>query len=131
MSDQAGVAGLEATYEAVLRGHKGARWREVDVAGRPLRELGSVAAEPGQNLQITLDVGLQRIATDVLRRRLPKGSSGVAIIMDPHNGDILALVSEPDFDPNVFSQSDRSDQVARLLSDPNLPLFDHPKLGKV
>jgi penicillin-binding protein 2 len=124
MSDQVGVAGLEATYEAVLRGQKGARWREVDVAGRPLRELGTVAAEPGQNLQLTLDVGLQRVATDVLRRQLPKGSSGVAIIMDPRNGDILALVSEPDFDPNVFSQPDRSDQVARLLSDPNLPLFD-------
>ncbi len=124
MSDQVGVAGVEATYEAVLRGHPGARWREADVAGRPFRELGTVAAEPGQNLQLTLDVGLQRITSDVLQRRLPKESAGVAIVMDPHNGDILALVSQPGFDPNLFSQPDRSDQVGSLLSDANLPLFD-------
>lgn len=124
LADEVGVAGVESSYEAALRGQNGARWREVDAGGRPLRPLGMVAAQPGHNLQLTIDLALQRVAVDVLQRRLPRGSSGVAIALDPRNGEILALASEPGFDPNVFSQPDRSDQVAGLLSDARLPLFD-------
>lgn len=130
LSDQVGVAGVEATYEALLRGSRGGRLVEIEVGGRPLRELGVVPPDPGQNLQLTIDLALQRTVTDILKLRLAPGSSGVAIVMDPRNGELLALASLPGFDPNVFSQPERDGEVAALLADGRLRLFHRALAGQ-
>lgn len=130
ISDRVGTSGAEATYEGVLRGGAGARLVEVDVGGRPLRELQVVAPEPGLNLRLTIDVGVQRTITEILKARLPAGSSGVAIVADPRNGEILAMVSLPGFDPNLFLRPEAENQILDLLNDPRLPLFHRAVAGQ-
>ncbi len=131
MSDKVGSSGVEATYESALRGVDGARLTEVDVGGRPLREMRVVPAQPGRNLRLTLDLALQRAVTEVLKAKLAVGgASGVAILADPRNGEILAMVSLPSYDNNVFSRSDRDDAIAALLIDPRLPLFHRAVAGQ-
>lgn len=130
MSDRVGAAGVEAAYESVLRGTSGARLIEVDVGGRPLSELQVVPPEPGRNLRLSIDLSLQRRVTEILKARLPADSSGVAVVAAPGNGEILALVSLPSFDPNVFSRPEADNQILALLADPRLPLFHRAVAGQ-
>lgn len=131
MSDRVGTSGIEATYESTLRGQSGARLMEVDVGGRPLRELGVVPPEPGKNVRLSIDLGLQRSVTNILQTKLSAGgSSGVAILSDPRNGEILTMVSLPNFDPNIFERPDTDAQIAAVLTDSALPLFDRAVAGQ-
>ena len=130
LDERVGVSGVEATYESELRGRPGTRLVEVDVGGRPLREIEEAAPEPGHSLVLTIDAQLQRAVYDVLVSRLAPNTSGVAIIMDPRNGSLLSMVSIPTYDANAFSTPDRGDEVARLLSDQTLPLFDRAIAGQ-
>jgi penicillin-binding protein 2 len=130
-SDRVGASGVEATYESRLRGTEGARLTEVDVGGRPLKDIQVVPSQPGLNLRLTIDVALQRAVTDILRGKLASGgTSGVAILSDPRNGELLALVSLPSFDPNVFGQPDSDASVTALLTNPSLPLFNRAVAGQ-
>jgi penicillin-binding protein 2 len=128
--EKVGVSGIEATYETELRGRHGTRLVEVDAAGRPLRELRVLPPEPGRNLRLTLDLSLQRAVGEILQGALPKESPGVAIVSDPRNGEILAMVSTPGFDANVFSHPERDSGIAALLADKNLPLFHRAIAGQ-
>ncbi len=125
--DKVGSAGVEATYEDVLRGQKGQQVAEVDVLGRVLRVVEERAAPiPGENVYLTLDLELQQAVEESLKQGLEEAGSprGAAIAMNPQTGEILAMVSLPTYDNNVFvegvSQSDldRWDDVHR-------PLFNH------
>ncbi|HUV74706.1 MAG TPA: penicillin-binding transpeptidase domain-containing protein, partial [Anaerolineae bacterium] len=104
-NDVVGLTGVELTYEDQMRGTKGHRHVEVDVTGRELRSIEApIEPVPGHNLVLTLDAELQAAVTDFLQRGIKKAGSesGVAIVMNPQTGEILAMVSLPSYDPNLF-----------------------------
>lgn len=132
-TDLAGQTGLEATYESLLRGREGRQELEVNALGRPVQVLGSELPIPGHDLILTLDAELQAaveeaLAAQVASRagssRYPDAGGGAAIVMDPRTGEILALVSEPGFDPERMSGSARAEYYAALTQDPHLPLLN-------
>ncbi len=123
-SDRVGLMGLERQYERELRGVPGQRLSEVDVSGRVVRELRVEPPEPGLNLVLSLDLGLQREVERILREGMRDSPSAVAIVMRPTTGEVLALVALPSYDNNVFSAPDRDAQIEALLADPNRPLFN-------
>ena len=95
---QIGKTGVENKFERDLRGKAGSKRIEVNAAGRVMRELGRDAGTPGANLQLTVDAGLQNF----VEARLTLEESAAAVVMDPRNGDLLAVGSAPTFDPNAF-----------------------------
>jgi penicillin-binding protein 2 len=115
--DWIGQKGIEATYESLLAGANGERRVVVDSHGREIAEQGRTAAQPGQNLFTTIDLGLQRIAEDYFRDRV-----GSVVAMDPKTGEILALVSSPSYDPNWFTRRVTGSEWASLVNDPHHPL---------
>ncbi|HEX9434118.1 MAG TPA: penicillin-binding protein 2 [Burkholderiales bacterium] len=96
-TDYIGKAGVEATYEAELHGTTGFEQVEIDAAGRGIRTLSRTASQPGNNLTLTLDMRLQQVAEIAFGER-----RGALVAIDPASGGILALVSKPGFDPNLF-----------------------------
>ena len=96
-TDYIGKAGIEATYEAELHGTTGFEQVEIDAAGRGIRTLSRTASQPGNNITLTLDMQLQRVAEIAFGER-----RGALVAIDPSSGGILALVSKPGFDPNYF-----------------------------
>jgi penicillin-binding protein 2 len=130
--ERVGSTGIEATYESDLRGKPGTRLVEVDVGGRPLKEIEEVPPEPGQSVVLTIDAELQRTVQDLLGAKLQAqgNSSGAAIIMDPRDGSVLSMVSLPSYDANAFGKPERADEIGKLLSDQSLPLFDRAIAGQ-
>ncbi len=118
--DVVGKAGVEESYDQLLRGQDGSRDVIVDSRGREVGYLRTQHAIPGQDLRLTIDNDLQRAAELALGDR-----AGAIVAMDPRNGEILAMVSRPSFDPNAFAV--RIDRSAwnKLVTDP-----DHPLLNK-
>ncbi len=129
--DKVGLMGVERTFEQVLRGRKGQRQLEIDVLGREVRVVGEVPPEPGDNLILTIDLDIQRVAEDALRQEMSKGRarSGVVIAMNPQNGQILALVSLPNYDDNLFIGGISVDDYERLTQDAFRPLLNHAISG--
>jgi penicillin-binding protein 2 len=130
--DIIGQEGLEATYDRYLRGKDGYREVEVDSRGRIQRELGTALPQPGQDIITTIDVDLQRSAEEQLRNSPNK--RGVVVVMNPQNGEILAMASYPTFDPNLFSQRistpEGRAEANALLKDPLTPLFNRAIRGR-
>ncbi len=131
-TDQVGVTGLEYTFESDLRGTKGRRYIEVDVAGREVANLGEDAALPGHNLVLTIDDDLQHAAEQALQKALDtaKAKQGVAIALDPRNGNILAMVTIPSYDNNLFATGISVDDFTSLAQDPLHPLVNHAITGQ-
>ncbi len=126
--DQVGYAGVEATFEEWLRGTPGERLQEEDVLGRVIRVLGEERPPiPGDNVYLTIDLALQQVAQDALEKGLQRVNSrrGVVIAMDPRTGEILAMVSLPTYDNNLFAQGISVEDYQRLLEDPHRPLLNH------
>jgi penicillin-binding protein 2 len=98
LGDVIGQMGVEAAFEKQLRGQWGGQQVEVDGAGRVLKVLGEKPARTGNDVNLTLDVDLQRAAETALGDR-----KGAVVAIDPRNGAVLAMVSRPAFDPNLFS----------------------------
>jgi len=130
IDDRVGASGIELMYEEELRGRSGGRLLEVEVGGRPLREVYERPPEPGHGLLLSIDVELQREIHEALAGRLQPGTSGVAILMDPRDGAVVSLVATPSYDPNVFLAPGRAEEVSQLLSDRALPLFDRAVAGQ-
>ena len=118
--DVVGRAGVEETYDQVLRGQDGSRDVIVDSHGREVGYLRTQHSTPGQDLRLTIDNDLQRAAELALGSR-----NGAIVAMDPRNGDILAMVSRPSFDPNAFTVRIDRTEWNKLITDP-----DHPLLNK-
>lgn len=97
MKDTIGKDGVELQYESLLRGEKSQKLVEVDAEGKAIRTLQEKPAVPGQSLVLTIDSRLQKTCEDLLGT-----NQGAAIMMDPRNGELLALASAPTFDPNKF-----------------------------
>ena len=115
--DLVGVKGVEQTYDSILRGTDGRRVVVVDSRGKFVHEELREASLPGGNLELTLDLELQQEAERFFADRV-----GSAVALDPRNGEILAMVSAPSFNPNVFARRlDRSDWRA-IVDAPHQPL---------
>ena len=112
-----GRNGLERQYDMELRGTAGVRHVEVNAVGRVIRELARQEGAPGKTVQLTVDIGLQRYVTD----RLGAESASV-VVMDIHSGDVLALVSNPGYDPNAFIGGISVDDWNALINNPRSPL---------
>ncbi|MHA6719253.1 penicillin-binding protein 2 [Sphingomonas sp. RS6] len=114
-----GKDGLEKTLEPRLRGKPGAKRVEVTARGKPVRELETRADQPGENIRLTIDSGLQEYAA----RRLGT-NSGSAVVIDVASGDILAFVSMPSYDPNSFSDGISQSEWKMLSEDDHVPLMN-------
>jgi len=115
-----GKAGIEKQYDELLRGHDGFEYRTVDVKGKYIENSTSIKApEMGKNLILTIDRKIQLLAEDALGDRI-----GSAVVLKPSTGEILAMVSYPYFDPNLFGLDTSNDEYQRLLNDPNNPLLN-------
>ncbi|MEI7741070.1 MAG: penicillin-binding protein 2 [bacterium] len=131
-SDLMGRTGLESSYESQLRGTYGKQKVEVDVRGNIERIIGSEAKVDGETMRLSIDMRLQATAEKALRAEFKKSntSRGVVIAMDPRNGKILAMVSLPSFDNNLFGSGIPKIEYEKLTSDPNQPLFNRAISGE-
>ena len=120
-----GKAGLEKVHDLALRGKGGSSQVEVNAYGRVIRELQRKEGEPGAEVQLTIDMGLQRMAA----ARLGEESAAV-VVMDIHNGDVLAMASTPGFDPNLFNRGLSSAEWQSLVSNPRAPLINKTIAGR-
>lgn len=121
--DIIGIKGIEKVYETYLRGEKGYNFIAVDVKGK---EMGSVndgrddiAPVSGSDLHLSIDSKLQAYAEELM-----KNYKGAIIAMDPRNGEILCMVSKPDFDLGIFSGPTDKKVLNELMTDPDKPLFN-------
>src|ERR1051325_10740093 len=130
--DIIGQEGLEKVYDEYLRGRDGYRKVIVDSRGHIQNEVERVEPQSGQDIVTTIDLDLRQAAEEQLRKS-PQGR-GVIIVMDPNNGEILALASPPTFDPNFFSQrittKEGRAEYQKLLNDPDHPLINRAIQGK-
>ena len=117
--DVVGKAGVEQTYDELLRGQDGSMDVIVDSHGRDVGRRGIQLATPGQDLKLTIDIDVQRAAELALG-----DANGAVIAMDPRNGEILALVSHPNYDPNAFAVKIGRTEWNKLITDPNHPLMN-------
>lgn len=114
-----GKTGIERRYEDRLHGEPGYEQVEVNADHRPLRVLERVPPTPGQNLYLTIDARMQEAAEAAFA-----GRAGAAVAIDPRNGEVLAMVSVPSFDPNLFVNGISRPDYAALLADPGKPLLN-------
>ncbi len=120
-----GKTGIERYYETQLHGITGVARDEVDAQGRRIRTLEQQAPRMGRSLVLSIDLELQRLARSLLSEQ-----SGAIVAMDPRNGEILALVSAPDFDPNLFVGGISYKAYAKLRDNPERPLFNRVLQGQ-
>lgn len=132
INDQIGLSGVETMFEDDLRGGKGRRLVEVDANGREVRVLAEQKAAPGKNLVLTIDSYLQNAAVEALKTGLKKSKAkaGSLIAMNPNTGEILAMVSLPSYDDNLFTGGIGGDDYAALINNPDLPLFNRAISGE-
>lgn len=109
LGDVVGQMGSEAAFEPLLRGEWGGQQVEVDSAGRVLRILGDKPAVSGQDIQLTLDLELQKLSEEALG-----DTRGAIVAIDPRDGAVRAMVSRPAFDPNIFTGNVSETQWAEL-----------------
>ncbi|HEY1297963.1 MAG TPA: penicillin-binding protein 2 [Chloroflexota bacterium] len=129
--DHIGAAGVEQAYEKDLRGVPGKRSYEVEASGQEVAELRRQDAQPGNNLVLSVDLDLQRDVMRILQEGLRNAPGGAAIVMDPRNGEILAMVSTPSFDANIIGDPTRDSELQQLLNDKtNTPMFPRAFAGQ-
>lgn len=132
MTDYIGKTGLEKYYEKELKGKNGAKQVEVDSLGNIKKNLGSIDPQAGNDLVLNIDEGLQKKLYDsmasVLEQTGTKTAAAVAI--DPRNGGVLAMVSLPSYDNNLFAQGISNEDYQKIINDKNLPLFNRVIAGE-
>jgi penicillin-binding protein 2 len=119
-----GKAGIEKYYEEQLHGFNGVEKIETNVQGRVLKVLERENPVHGDDLILALDVQVQQVAWDALGDR-----PGAVVAIDPRDGSVLALVSKPAFDPNLFVHGISGEDYQAILNAPGRPLFNRPLLG--
>jgi penicillin-binding protein 2 len=124
MGDEIGKFGLERGWEPFLRGEAGGQEIEVDAVGRRLRVLKEIPDRPGKSVVLTIDLDLQQAAEQAL-----EGKNGALVALDPNTGYILATVSHPAFDPDVFGAGVKPAEWHTLMTDPDHPLEDRTIQG--
>jgi penicillin-binding protein 2 len=123
-TDFIGKSGLEASYQQELHGTTGMEQVEIDAAGRGIRTLARTPAQPGNNLTLTLDIKLQEIAETAFGDR-----RGALVAIEPTTGGVLAFLSKPGFDPNLFVDGIDPQSWAELNNSPDRPLNNRAIAG--
>jgi penicillin-binding protein 2 len=124
-TEHIGKLGVEQSYEQQLLGDVGIEKVEANAHGRALRVIERIAPKAGQNLYLNLDAKLQATAEAAL-----KGRRGAVVAMDPNNGEVLALVSTPVYDPNPFVNGIDPESYRLLIEDPDKPLINRALNGQ-
>jgi penicillin-binding protein 2 len=119
-----GKTGIERYYEEVLRGRIGFERVETNVEGRAMRQLGVQPATPGADLRLSIDLDLQRAMVAAFG-----DMDGSAVAIDPRSGEVLAMVSLPGYDPNLFVNGISHADYKALIENPSRPLFNRNVLG--
>ena len=123
-TDYIGKIGVEQSYETELHGLTGFEEVEVTAGGRPVRTLSRTQATPGNNLRLSIDIGLQEVAEQAFA-----GKQGALVAIQPSTGDVLAFVSAPSFDPNLFVDGIDQQTWDSLNNSPEHPLLNRPLHG--
>ncbi len=118
--DVVGRSGIEESYDSVLRGADGSREIIVNSHGKEIGQMGTVPAVPGKDLRLTIDLDVQMAAEKAM-----EGKTGAIVALDPHTGEVLAMVSRPTFDPNQFAVRLTKSYWDTIVNNP-----DHPLLNK-
>lgn len=121
-----GKTGIERYYDDILRGEIGYEQIETNVDGRIIGSLGRIPAKPGVDLRLSIDADVQRAAAIAFG-----DLTGSAVVIDPRSGEVLAMVSLPTYDPNLFVNGISHADFRRLMDDPARPLFNRNVLGGV
>jgi penicillin-binding protein 2 len=140
-NDIVGKMGIEKAAESILRGVRGETFREVDENGKTTASYLERAPVPGQDIYLTIDLDLQRVAAESLKRNIERirnikhkknfgdANAGAVVVMDVNTGEILAMVSYPDFDPRVFLENDAA-AINALWNNPDAPVVNRATSGK-
>ncbi len=140
-SDIVGKMGIESAAESILRGVRGQTFREVDENGKTTTSYLERAAVPGQDLYLTIDLDLQKAAVESLERNIKRireikhkknfgdANAGAVVVMDVNNGEVLAMASNPDFDPRVFLENNAA-AINELWNNPEAPVVNRATSGK-
>ncbi|MFW8566235.1 penicillin-binding protein 2 [Orrella sp. 11846] len=123
-TDVIGKQGVERAWEAMLHGMTGIESLEVTARGEPMRSLHRIDPEPGRDLILTLDLKLQRVAEQAFAHH-----RGALVAIDPQNGQILAYVSQPSFDPNLFVGGIDQESWRELNESKDVPMLNRPISG--
>lgn len=125
LGDVTGKYGLEKYLDPYLKGNSGAEQVEVNVVGKEIKMIGRISPDSGYNVVLTIDAVLQKIAWEAL-----KGKVGSVVAIDPRNGSVLALVSSPSFDPNLFNGGISFEDWDSLSTDPLHPMENRAISGQ-
>jgi penicillin-binding protein 2 len=132
MTDYIGKSGIEKSYESDLKGENGALQVEVDSAGKIIKNLGVINPESGSDLVLNIDEGLQKKIFDSMSAILEKTGSktGAAAAINPQTGGVMALVSFPNYDNNLFAKGITNDEYKNIIDNKNLPLLNRAVSGE-
>lgn len=125
MSDLVGRSGIERAYDKYLRGEDGGTQLEVDATGRLVKILGSKNQKKGTDITLTVDAKLQAYSSDCL-----DGVNGSVVVMDPRNGEILAMASSPSFDSNIFAERGRGEEALDYMRSGSHPMLNRAINGQ-
>lgn len=125
LHDRVGITGIEKVCEDILHGQNGEEVIQVDHASHYHETLDRQPPVPGKDVVLTLDLTLQQTLESIMSNIV-----GAAVAVDPRNGDVLALVSSPSFDPSLFAGPVSYEKYAKLRDDPDRPLFNRAVAGR-
>jgi len=115
-----GKMGIEKQYDSLMQGTNGREIRTVDAKGHVISDVPIIEApEMGKSLVLTIDMRIQELVEKALGERV-----GAAVVLRPYNGEVLAMVSYPFYDQNIFSSNDAADKLAKLVNDANQPFIN-------
>ena len=123
-TDHIGKLGVEQSFESLLHGTTGVEQMETSAGGRAVRRLASSPATPGQTIMLSIDLKLQKLVEDMFGER-----RGALVAIDPRTGEVLAFVSKPTFDPNLFVEGIDQESWAALNESINKPLLNRALRG--
>jgi penicillin-binding protein 2 len=131
-SDIKGKTGIELSYEQVLRGIKGEKQIQINSLGKEGKVLNYLPSQKGQDIFLTIDLNLQQELTKILQKRMLEFQvkKAAALVLNPNNGELLALVSLPSFDNNLFTFKFNQEQYESVINNPNNPLFNRAISGE-
>lgn len=124
-TDLIGKTGIEKQYESLLLGKPGYQSIETNAHGDIIKKLDTKPPIPGNDIYLSLDYGLQKVAADALA-----GKRGALVAIDPNTGEVLAFVSNPSYDPNPFISGISSKEYSALRDDPDMPLYNRALQGQ-
>lgn len=135
--DKVGRGGVEESYEDILKGTRGKELVEVDAVGKRLKVLSEISPKPGKNISLSLDLNLQNAAYEAIKppyANKSRGQGAAVVVTNPRTGAVLAIASNPSFDPNLFTDfsvdlDERSRAINDLFNDLSRPMFDRSISG--